>query len=128
MNLDYSIITSTIYKIYNLFTEFWKISTRNRPISIKELCYFVIIFSSGSLPPESDLCHSQLFSCFPFSIHRSSRSEVFCKKGARKNFSQFTGNTCARASFLLKLQAWGLQLYYKGDSGTYVFMWISRNF
>ena len=34
-------------------------------------------------------------------------------------------NTCARVSFLIKLQ---LQLYWKRDSGTGVFLWILRNF
>ena len=33
-------------------------------------------------------------------------------------------NTCARASFLIKLQVWDLQLYWKRDSGTDVFLWI----
>ena len=37
-------------------------------------------------------------------------------------------NTCARASLLIELQASGLQLYLKRDSGTDVFLWISRNF
>ena len=32
------------------------------------------------------------------------------------------GNTCARVSFLIKLQALGLQLYQKRDSGTGAFM------
>ena len=30
--------------------------------------------------------------------------------------------TCARFSFLIKLQAWRLQLYWKRDSGTGVFL------
>ena len=30
--------------------------------------------------------------------------------------------------YLIKLRAWGLQLYQKGDSGTCVFLWILRNF
>ena len=37
--------------------------------------------------------------------------EVLCKKGVLKIFAKFTGNTCARVSFLIKLQASGLQLY-----------------
>ena len=37
--------------------------------------------------------------------------EVLCKKGVLKIFAKFTGSTCARVSFLIKLQAWGLQLY-----------------
>ena len=34
-----------------------------------------------------------------------SSSEVFCKEDVLQNFAKFTGNTCARASFLIKLQA-----------------------
>ena len=37
-------------------------------------------------------------------------------------------NTFARASFLIKLQAWDLQLYLKRGSGTGVFLRILRNF
>ena len=36
--------------------------------------------------------------------------------------------TSARISFLINLQAWGLQLYYKSDSGTEAFLLILRNF
>ena len=35
--------------------------------------------------------------------------------------------TCARASFEIRLQAWGLQLYIKGDSDTGIFLWILWN-
>ena len=28
---------------------------------------------------------------------------MFCKKGALRNFAKFTGNACARVSFLMKL-------------------------
>ena len=31
--------------------------------------------------------------------------EQFCKKGLLKNFAKFTGNTCARVSFLIKLNS-----------------------
>ena len=37
-------------------------------------------------------------------------------------------NTCARVSFLIKLQASGLQLYFKKGYGTGVFLWILWNF
>ena len=37
-------------------------------------------------------------------------------------------NTCVRFSFLIKLQALSLQLYWKRNSGTRVFLWILRNF
>ena len=36
-------------------------------------------------------------------------------------------NTCARVSLLIKLWSWDLQLYWKRDSGTDIFLWILRN-
>ena len=41
---------------------------------------------------------------------RKQSSEVFCKKCILGNFAKFTGK---HRLFLLKLQAWGLQLYLK---------------
>ena len=50
----------------------------------------------------------------------------------KKMFFEFSQNsevsTCTRISFLIKLQAWGLQLYYKRNSSTCVFLWILQNF
>ena len=40
------------------------------------------------------------------------------KKSVLRNFTKFTGNTCARVSFLIKLQVLGLKFYLKRDSGT----------
>ena len=40
---------------------------------------------------------------------RSSRPEVFCKKGVLRNFTKFTEKHLARVSFLKKLQASGLR-------------------
>ena len=37
--------------------------------------------------------------------YRSSRLEVFCRKGILRNFEKFTGKHCARVSFVIKLQA-----------------------
>ena len=50
-------------------------------------------------------------------IHR----EVFCKKGVLEIFTKFTGKTFVGVSFLIKLQASGLNLYSKRDSNTGVF-------
>ena len=45
--------------------------------------------------------------------YRSSRSKVFCKKGVLEiSHNNSQENTCARASFLIKLQASDLQLYF----------------
>ena len=40
---------------------------------------------------------------FPHERDRSSRPEVFCKKGVLRNFAKFTGKTCARVSFFNKV-------------------------
>ena len=38
---------------------------------------------------------------------------MFRKKDVLRNFAKFTGNTCARASFLIKLQTWPATLLKK---------------
>ena len=50
---------------------------------------------------------------------RSSHPELFCKKGALRNFTKFTGKHLCQ-SFL--------QLYWKRDSGACVFLYILWNF
>ena len=57
---------------------------------------------------------------------RCSQRRCSVNKIILRNFAKFTGNTCARVSFLIKLQAPGL--YQKGHSGTGVFLQIFRNF
>ena len=42
---------------------------------------------------------------------RRIRREVFCKKGFLENFPKLTGKNFAGVSFLIKLQASGLNLY-----------------
>ena len=56
--------------------------------------------------------------------------KVFCdvKKLYLEISQNSQENTCIRASFLIKLQGSGLQLYQKRNSGTGVFQWILRNF
>ena len=46
---------------------------------------------------------------------------VFCKKRCSKMLNS-QKNTYARVSFLIKLQASDLQLYFKTDSGTGIFL------
>ena len=48
--------------------------------------------------------------------HRSSRPEVFCKKGVFKKFAKFTGKHLRQSLFSGKVA--GQQLYYEKDSGT----------
>ena len=55
--------------------------------------------------------------------------EVFSEKKIFLEISQNSQeNTCARDSFLIKLQAWDLQLCQKIVSGTGVFLWILWNY
>ena len=48
-----------------------------------------------------------------YEVFRSSRPEVFCKKGVLRNFAKFTGKHLCQSLFLIKLQAqaWWLLLY-----------------
>ena len=46
----------------------------------------------------------------PTQVKRSNQ-RCSMKKDVLKIFTKFTGNTCATDSFLIKLQALGLQLY-----------------
>ena len=61
-----------------------------------------------------------------------SLKEVIQRCSAKKVFLEISPNlqenTCARDSFLIKLQAPGLQLYQKRATGTRVFLLILRNF
>ena len=61
-------------------------------------------------------------------IHRSSHQRCSMQKGVVRNFTKFTGKHLCQVLFLIKLKAWGLQLYWNRDPGTGVFLWISWNF
>ena len=63
-----------------------------------------------------------LLCCF----YRSSHRRCSVRKDVLRDLAKFTGNTCA--SFLIKLQAWGLQLYLKRDTGTGIFLWVFQIF
>ena len=55
-------------------------------------------------------------------VHRSSHHRCFVKKGALKNFENFTGKYLCWSLFLIKLQAWRLATLLKKDSNTSVFL------
>ena len=44
---------------------------------------------------------------------RCRHTKVICKKGVLRNFAKLQENTCNRASFLIKLQGWGLATLLK---------------
>ena len=52
-------------------------------------------------------------------IFRSSRPEVFCKKGVLRNFTKVAGKHLCQSLFFNKV---ALQLYLKTDSDTGVFL------
>ena len=67
-----------------------------------------------------------------FHISAFFRNSVVRRCSVKKMFLKISQNsqenTCARASFSIKLQASGLQLHLKRDSGTVIFLLILRNF
>ena len=70
--------------------------------------FWVVSLSSELFPWFYDSCFSlrKLFRI----LFRSSHRKCSIKEGVLKNFAKFKRNTCARVSFLIKLQAWGLRL------------------
>ena len=61
------------------------------------------------------------------SLVRSSRSEVFCKKGVLNYFTKCTWKHLWQSLFFNKVAGLSLQSQ-KRDSGTDVFLWILLNF
>ena len=49
---------------------------------------------------------------------RSTRPEVFCKKGVLRNFAEFTGKHLCQSLFFNKNAVQRLELYLKRDSDT----------
>ena len=68
------------------------------------IVYFLLNFSALTVLPITEVP----------SMIQNSRLEVLYKIGALRNFAKFTGkHLCRSLYFLMKLQAWGLQLYLK---------------
>ena len=59
---------------------------------------------------------------------RSSRPEVFCKKGALRNFAKFTEKHLCRSLVFNKIAGLRPATLLKRGSGTGVFLRILRNF
>ena len=55
-------------------------------------------------------------------MKRSSRPEVFCKNGALRNFTTFTGKHLCQGLFFNKVAGFRPELYQKRDLGTGVFL------
>ena len=69
-----------------------------------------------------------LANAFINSQFRSSRLDVFCRKGFHRNFAKFTGKHLCWSPFLNKVAVLKACNFVKKDSGTGVFLWILRNF
>ena len=60
--------------------------------------------------------------CKDPSDYRSSRPEVFCKKGVLRNFAKFTGKQLCQTLFFDKVASLRPETLLKRDSGTGVFL------
>ena len=64
-----------------------------------------------------------------FNISRTSYRRCSLRKDALTNFTKFTRKHLRESQSLFnKVADWGLQLYYKREAGTGVFLWILWNF
>ena len=68
--------------------------------------------------PQSDQPNSD------HTIFRGSHWSCSLKKVFLKILQNSQEKTCVVVAFSLKLQAWGLQIYWKRDSDTVFFLWI----
>ena len=97
-------------------------------------CYIFVLINiyNSNIKTVSNIVNKNIVMRGDFNFHFDSNlklkgqkqpPEVFFKKKVFLEISQNSKeNTCARVSFLIKLQA--LQLYQKRDSGTGVFLWV----
>ena len=99
-------------------------------LSHKKLIICQLPFATGRKMFKSIERQSLFISLYIYSSYRSSRPEVFCKKGVLKNFksSNIHWKHLCWTLFVIKLQRFSLQLYYKRDYLTEVFLWILLSF
>ena len=86
----------------------------------------------GGLRPTTLLKKRLWHRCFPVSFPKFSRTPFFIEQPRwlllYLEISQNSQeSTCAKVSFLIKLQASGLQRYWKRDFYKGIFLWILRN-
>ena len=95
---------------------YWKLEVETLDDSfLRFVCHFF-----------SELAQHKLFSTHMDIYHCLSEAVVpgcSAKKGVLENFIKFTGKHLCQS-----LQAWRMQLYYKRDSGTGVFLWFLWGF
>ena len=102
-----------------LFFFFSKHTSRQR-YTCRYICYFFAARPLSILPLKKESKnHSKrvygnliIRQLLIVTLFRNSRPEVVCEKDVLENFeTNSQENTCARACFLIRLQAWGLQHY-----------------
>ena len=104
-------------ELFFLWKVVWGLWTSITKISF--LCYFG--------PGRSRQRCTRLFSCKKMTKSRSSRSQMFFKKGVVKNFAIFSGKYLRWSLSLMKLLCWRPVTLWKRDCNTGVFLWIMRN-
>ena len=80
---------------------FWKICKTLRPLS------YILNVRSLSLAYTMHLIRKEQLNDPNNTVIRSSRAEVFCKKGVLRSFTKFTGKHLCQSFFLITLQASG---------------------
>ena len=85
--------------VENLFKVIRRCYLCSKPVmKIKNKLGKVIRINKYFIKPGSQLCQTYV----KFKKNRSSRPEVFCKKGVRKNFAKFTGKHLCQSFFFKK--------------------------
>ena len=96
---------------FNIFLKFWGFWGS---FSVKDFSY-----KKERVAKSISMLKVKLFSCFTcdtFSKKQSRSSHQRCSIGVLKNFTKFTGKLLCQSLFFNKVQASGLQLYWKRDS------------
>ena len=93
---------------FNIFLKFWGFWGS---FSVKDFSY-----KKKRVAKSISMLKVKLFSCFTcdtFSKKQSRSSHQRCSIGVLKNFTKFTGKLLCQSLFFNKVQASGLQLYWK---------------
>ena len=101
---DYS--TGSIYVLMPLMSLInWGFGLLGISIYLSDFCWLIWKFPCQLFSVRCPLKGHTMQNERWFYIYRSSHRRCSVRKRVLRNFTKFTGNTCARVSFLLKLQA-----------------------
>ena len=107
--------------INNFFSKCEQIVNGKLFLCSKTTFYLVCVFPLTVRTSWIQVVNGAYMRCSVDVQDRSNFPKVFCKKGALKSFAKFAENTCARVSFLIKLQAWSLS--YRNQSIDSLVQW-----